>query len=790
MMERLRVEARAVESQAACQPALPELWGGVECTVNRVGDEYLDQFEASGHDSRIEDLEAFARLGIKAMRYPVLWERTLPKDSLDVERANWTWADERLAKLRELNIRPIVGLVHHGSGPRPTSLVDEAFPEHLARYAGAVARRYPWVDSYTPINEPLTTARFSGLYGHWYPHGRDDRTFARALVTQCRATVLAMRAIREVNPQAQLIQTEDLGKTWSTPALSYQAAFENERRWVTFDLLYGELDRHHPMWQYLRKHGVAEHELAWFEENPAPPDVMGLNYYLTSERFLDSRSDLYPKRARGGNRRHSYADTEAVRVRVSGLAGARSLLAEAWERFRRPIAITEIHNGCTREEQMRWFVEVWRGAQSLRAEEVDVRAVTAWSLLGAYDWNSLLTRREGHYEPGVFDLRAPTPRPTALATIISEIAQGAEPTHPVLAAPGWWRRPSRFNLGFAISNAGRRQPIPHLQTVMNQPHEQNPRPVLITGATGTLGRAFARLCHMRGIVHHLLTRGEMDIARESSIAEMIDKTGAWAVINTAGYVRVDDAERDAENCRRENTAGARALARVCHESAVKLLTFSSDLVFDGAKNEPYVESDKVAPLNVYGQSKAEAEACVLEIAPSSLVIRTSAFFGLWDEHNFVIHALRTLAANREFIAADDARISPTYVPDLVQASLDLLIDDEQGIWHLTNTDGEVTWAEFARRAARHANLDPQLVRGQATAELNLAAPRPLYSVLGSERATNIMPSLEHALARFARETEVKWTNDIVGVVEGAATTPHEEMPKPERKAKAATATAA
>jgi dTDP-4-dehydrorhamnose reductase len=532
ILERSRAGARTAESEVASTASLPELWGGVECTVNRVRDEYFDQFAASGHDSRIGDLEAFARLGIKAIRYPVLWERTLPKDSLDVEQADWTWADERLTKLRELNIRPIVGLVHHGSGPRPTSLVDEAFPEHLARYAGAVARRYPWVEAYTPINEPLTTARFSGLYGHWYPHGRDDRAFARALVTQCRATVLAMRAIREINPRAQLIQTEDLGKTWSTPVLSYQAAFENERRWVTFDLLCGELDRHHPLRQYLRKHGINERKLAWFEENPMPPDVMGLNYYLTSERFLDNRSELYPKCTRGGNQRHSYADTEAVRVRAGGLAGARALLTEAWERFRRPLAVTEVHNGCTREEQMRWFVEVWRDAQSLRAMGVDVRAVTAWSLLGAYDWNSLLTRREGHYEPGVFDLRAPLPRPTALTTVIREIAEDKQPSHPVLAAPGWWHRPSRFNLGFTVSNTGRRQPVPHLQKVMNQIHEKNPRPVLITGATGTLGRAFARLCNVRGIAHHLLTRDEMDIAHESSIAAMLDKTDAWAIINT------------------------------------------------------------------------------------------------------------------------------------------------------------------------------------------------------------------------------------------------------------------
>jgi dTDP-4-dehydrorhamnose reductase len=195
--------------------APPELWGGVECTVNRVGGRYFDQLELNGHGARASDLELFASLGIKAIRYPVLWERTAPEG---LARADWTWPDARLARLRELNLRPVVGLLHHGSGPPHTSLVDPAFPEKLAAYARAVAERYPWVEDYTPVNEPLTTARFSGLYGHWYPHGRDNQTFARALITQLRAVVLSMKAVREVNPSARLIQTEDLGKTFSTRA--------------------------------------------------------------------------------------------------------------------------------------------------------------------------------------------------------------------------------------------------------------------------------------------------------------------------------------------------------------------------------------------------------------------------------------------------------------------------------------------------------------------------------------------------------------------------------------------
>src|SRR4028119_1225628 len=407
-----------------------EVWAGLECTVNRVGDRYFDQTERNGHATRISDLDLFAELGIRAIRYPVVWERTAPNG---LETADWSWADERLERLRSLNICPIVGLVHHGSGTRDTSLIDPQFPEKLAVYARAVAERYPWVTHYTPVNEPLTTARFSGMYGHWYPHGCDDLTFARALLTQCRGVVLAMRAIREVNPHAQLVQTDDLGKTFSTPLLAYQAELENERRWLTFDLLCGRLNRQHPMWEYLCPViGVDEDELNWFLDNPFPPDIIGINHYLTSERFIDERLENYPSWTHGGNGQHQYADVEAVRVCAEGTAGAPILLKETWERYQLPIAVTEVHLGCTREEQLRWLKEVWDAAQILRQQGVDIRAITSWSLLGAYDWNSLVTRDAGHYEPGVFDLRGSHPRPTALAQMLKDLADGRKPNHPLL----------------------------------------------------------------------------------------------------------------------------------------------------------------------------------------------------------------------------------------------------------------------------------------------------------------------------------------------------------------------
>ncbi len=727
----------------------PEVWAGIECTVNRVGDQYFDQLERNGHATRLEDLDLFAELGVRAIRYPVLWERTAPNG---IESADWSWADERLGRLRELGIRPIVGLVHHGSGPRHTSLIDPAFPEKLAEFARAVAERYPWVDMYTPVNEPLTTARFSGLYGHWYPHGQDALTFARALLIECRATVLSMQAIREVNPAAQLVQTEDLGKTHSTPLLAYQAELENERRWLSFDLLCGRLNRSSLMWNYLRDFGVDEAELDWFVENPCPPDVLGINHYLTSERFLDERTEHYPIGSHGGNGKHNYADVEAVRVCAEGPVGPRALLKETWERYRLPLAVTEVHLGCTREEQLRWLKEIWDGTVSLRNEGVDVRAITAWSLLGAYDWNSLVTRADGFYEPGVFDLRSPQPRPTAIARMLSDLATGREPNHPLLDTPGWWHRPERLlypSVSCRPSDLGKELTLDFGKTEIKTPKSQ--RLLAIIGARGTLGKAFAHLCDIRGIPYQLLTRQEMDITDPTSVDTALAELNPWAVVNAAGYVRVDDAEREVDACLRANAEGPAILAASCARQGIPLLTFSSDLVFDGTFATPYIETDAVAPLNVYGRSKAEAEVRVLQAHPSALVIRTSAFFGPWDDYNFVTIALRQLAAGQTFVAAEDSVVSPTYVPDLVHTTLDLLIDGEYGLWHLANK-GAIAWAELARLAASTAGVDASLVEARPTRELGLTAPRPTYSVLGSERGV-LLPSLDNAMSRYFDERQ-------------------------------------
>ena len=715
-----------------------ELWGGLECTIARVGDDFRDQLAETGHRDRPGDLDLVAGLGIRTLRYPVLWESVAPDHP---DRCDFSWHDGRFAQLRALGIRPIAGLVHHGSGPRYTSLVDPAFPDLFAAYAGRVAERYPWVDLWTPVNEPLTTARFSGLYGHWYPHGHDNATYLRALYTECKATVLAMRAIRRVNPAAQLVQTDDLGKIFSTPMLAYQAEYENERRWLGFDLLCGRVARDHRFWGEFLRAGFSPGDLAFFHEADGTPDIFGINHYLTSDRYLDQRLSRYPEHHWGGNGRHRYADAEAVRVHLPAHEiGFAARLRETWARYGRPIAITEVHHGCSRDEQLRWLVEVWNAAHTVRDEGVDMRGVTIWTLFGTMDWSSLLTQRRGHYEPGPFDVRGPAPRRTALAHAAEALAKTGTYDHPVLDRSGWWWRDERFYR-------------PKGESAGSGVHVGAPRRILVTGATGTLGQAMGRLCDHRGLDHVTTGRGELDIADRLSVRTALERHRPWAVVNAAGYVRVADAEREPERCRRENVDGAMILAEACAALGIPYLTFSSDLVFDGAKGAPYVESDPTSPAGVYGATKAEAERLVLEANPRALVVRTSAFFGPWDRHNFVWAVLNAVCAGRPFEAGRDV-VSPTYVPDLVHGALDLLIDGGEGLWHLAN-QGSMSWAELARQVTLTAGRDPDLIR--------VTGGEPIHdTTLSSERGL-LLPTLENAIERYFHETDGDWVLDDVAL---------------------------
>jgi dTDP-4-dehydrorhamnose reductase len=660
-----------------------EVWGGIECTINRVGETYFDQLHRTGHLGRPDDLDRFAQLGIKAIRYPVLWEHIAPNG---LDDANWSWPDRQLKRLRELDIRPIVGLIHHGSGPRDTDLNDPGFPERLAAFAEAVSRRYPWIEDYTPVNEPLTTARFSSLYGHWYPHHRDDRSFARALLGQAKAVVLAMQRIRQVNPAARLVQTDDLGRTYSSDALQYQADFENERRWLTFDLLTGTLTAERSMWHWLRQCGISESELDWFETNRSVPDVMGVNTYLSSERFIDERTALYPGELVGTNGRHAYVDVLAARVLPRGILGTRGLVGEAWQRYGLPLAVTEVHNGGEREEQLRWLDEVWRGAEAARGDGADVRAVTVWALLGLYDWPSLVTRSDNVYEPGVFDVRGPSPRPTAIARMVRDLARLGEHRHPVLDLPGWWRRADRFTYKTAPELDRQETASPRLASLLS-----SARPVLLVGGQSQLRNALEATLRRKIIPFRVIDR-DAALDNAAGICAAIDESRVWAVVDTdAAHWSLMD-----------NTIGTRpsvygsarllALASICADRDVPLVCFSLDELIAGVDNAgPGLAGTVKQDAAVHSWNPSEAE--VLRTHRQSLIIRSnsrvapSSFVDLasdWftpDQHG---------AARAPDI---DPGLDVALMERVAGATVDMLIDGVFGVWRLNSRNTASTAAE-------------------------------------------------------------------------------------------------
>jgi dTDP-4-dehydrorhamnose reductase len=647
-----------------------EMWGGVECTVNRVGDRYFDQLARTGHMGRVHDLDRIADLGIRALRFPLLWEHVQPERGA---APNWSWVDRALARLRGRGVRPIVGLLHHGFGPRWIDVRDPAFVDEFGGYARMVAERYPWVESYTPMNEPLTTARFSAMYGHWNPHARDDATFARILVTQLAAIAHAMREIRAVNPRAKLVQTEDLGQITSTPALAYQRDFENERRWLTWDGLHGRITPEHPCWSYLCDVGGVGRELEALHDAPCPPDVIGINHYITSERYLDDRVERYALDEIGGNGRDVYADVAQVQVDATCRVGVYTLLRQAWARYRRPTAVTECHLGCTREEQMRWLRDVWDAAQKARDDGIDVRAVTSWALLGSYDWDSLVTRESGHYEPGAFDARSNPPRATALATMIRALATNGVHSHPVLDAPGWWQRPS------APANA---------------------HSIAIVGAHGQLGRALAAACECRGLAYVAI-----DGDRPRS---WLDLLRPWAVVDVNG----DEA----------------ALSELAHECAARGI--------------------RLAAL----QSAEQSHTCepTRSFLPEVLRIRGGEWFGAADDDP-IVRALVTLAGAEPFEASDVPMRAPTFIPDLMHVSLDLLIDDESGSWNLSH-ETTLTPFELIARVAKRV--------GVSTERLARAPSRPPSNADASHRTPAdgralFLPPLDRALDRLAAAVRLR-----------------------------------
>ena len=242
--------------------------------------------------------------------------------------------------------------------------------------------------------------------------------------------------------------------------------------------------------------------------------------------------------------------------------------------------------------------------------------------------------------------------------------------------------------------------------------------LLITGAGGQLGAA---LCEAFPDAD-ARTRAELDVTQPFVVETDL-------VLHTAAWTDVDGAEEDPGAAELVNVNGTRNVVAL----GAPVVYYSTDYVFDGAKRQPYVESDEPRPLSVYGRTKLDGEREVRE----GWIVRSSWLFG-WTGTNFVRTMLRLGAEREEVSVVADQRGSPTYVGHLAEATRELL-DLPGGVWHVA-AEGECTWAELARAIFEEAGIDCR-VREITTEELGRPAPRPAYSVLRSERQGT--PRLPH-----------------------------------------------
>jgi dTDP-4-dehydrorhamnose reductase len=328
------------------------------------------------------------------------------------------------------------------------------------------------------------------------------------------------------------------------------------------------------------------------------------------------------------------------------------------------------------------------------------------------DWNTLLTRENGIYEPGAFDGRANPPRPTALAHAAGSLAKSGHLDHPVLDRPGWWRRDSRFYT--PLDQGGvTRLPGSH-------------RSLLIVGEKGPLTDAFSRIASIRGLDHLRIPR--RDLVRVQRAAKT-----TWAILD------LQDSSMGAGE-----DGASDAIAAFCAQSGIAYVAVSSAEFFTRHLDRPHVESDAASPADVAGRLAASRERRVLELCPDALAIRTGPLFGPWDRDSFAFRLLADLAAGQTDRLSGDI-VSPTYLPDLVHVTLDLLIDRDRGIRHLANP-GALSWDALARELALRAGLEAG----------HLPRPEPGRNLALSTERDQLMPPLHSALDRFVADCEPDW----------------------------------
>ena len=276
--------------------------------------------------------------------------------------------------------------------------------------------------------------------------------------------------------------------------------------------------------------------------------------------------------------------------------------------------------------------------------------------------------------------------------------------------------------------------------------------ILVTGAGGMLGRAVVRHCEARGDDVAGFDHQSLDVADERAVAEAFAAARPEAVINCAAWTDVDACELDPMRAHAVNALGPQNLAFNCRRGGARLVTVSTDYVFDGRKDGFYTQRDDPDPQSVYGVSKLQGERRARLAAARTVVVRTGWVFGPGGK-NFLSRVLELGRGGAPLKAIGDAWGTPTYAPDLA-ARLRQLVDlDLPGFYHVANAGAGASFKEFTLAALAAAGLAADGVEEVRMDSLSRPAPRPrnsrLRCLLSEAVGLDPLPDWRDALSRFA-----------------------------------------
>jgi beta-glucosidase/6-phospho-beta-glucosidase/beta-galactosidase len=356
---------------------------GIECSAPTIaGGLRRDELLLTDHWNRVEeDLDLVVALGIGHLRYGIPFHVV----AADGDELDWTWTDRAMGAIRERPIEPIVDLLHFGVPDGLAGIGDPRLVERYTAYVRAFVERYPWVRWYTPVNEPMVTARFSASKGYWNERATDDRSFVAALSNVVECAIRGSNIVRDTRPDAIFLQS-DACESFAPadpddPASCALALARTEGGFLGYDLTYGRQPSA-AIRAWLIANGLPEARLDWFLEHGSDEGaIVGLDYYAGNERLVTATGDELPGEPVGLGR-----------------------LARAFHgRYGRPVMLAETNR--VAELATDWLRDTWNELVEARRSGVPVAGYCWYSLTDQVDWDTCLAQPNGRVNSlGLVDL--------------------------------------------------------------------------------------------------------------------------------------------------------------------------------------------------------------------------------------------------------------------------------------------------------------------------------------------------------------------------------------------------